>query len=78
MADWSAPAYGVELYSHEGQTAFPLDFDAWENENIATAPGMRIVGQLHARMLEVKFNTKMNLGCPPPLPVDERSASMEF
>lgn len=79
VADWTdLGRVGVELYSHEGQPGFPLDFDAWENENIASSPDVAKVIAEHARMLSSKFATGANLGCPPPQNSSNAAASMEF
>jgi hypothetical protein len=79
VADWGPAAFAAELYSHEGQQPYPLDFDAWENENVATSSSMRAVVAEHAKLLRAKFETKANLGCPPPLPPGpDSAASMEF
>lgn len=51
-----------ELYSHEGQQPFPIDFDGWENENVA-ANHADVVDQ-HAALLIQKFRTGAALGCP--------------
>jgi len=60
----------VELYSHRGQTGHPLDFDAWENENLATDPTNRPVLAAHRDLVLARFKTSQvqSLGCPPPLP----------
>ena len=52
------------VLTHTGQLGFPLDFDAWENENIASDPAVAPTVAALAAMLKTKFDTGANLGCP--------------
>jgi len=64
-------SYGVELYSHEGEVGHPIDFDAYENENVATDPANEAIIKLHRATLLKNFNiqSRQTQGCPPsPLP----------
>ena len=54
-----------ELYSHEGQHSYPLDFDAFENENLALDPAKASVVATHRALLEKRFmGTDSEAGCP--------------
>lgn len=63
VADFDNP-YATELYSHQGQQPHPLDFDAWENENVAKEPVNAKVVKQHRSLLLAKFRTGASWGCP--------------
>jgi iduronate 2-sulfatase len=60
-----------ELYSHEGQHSYPLDFDSFENVNLALEPSHASVVATHRALLEKRFKgTDSEAGCPPDLGPD--------
>lgn len=55
-----------ELYSHEGQRSYPLDFDSFENTNLALDAKYDSVVASHRSLLEKRFKgTDSEAGCPP-------------
>ena len=60
-----------ELYSHEGQRSYPLDFDSFENENLALDPKYESTVASHRVLLEKRFKgTDSEAGCPPDIGPD--------
>ena len=77
VAQFGTAPIGTELYSHAGQKPHPLDFNAWENENVADdATNAAAITQLRAK-LWLRFKTGADLGCPPPLKKGQNNAAME-
>ena len=71
VARFDGPNLGLELYAHDRQPPFPLDFDASENDNVAEdAAYAGIVAELRKKLRQ-RFDTGAALGCPPPLSVAE-------
>lgn len=55
-----------ELYSHEGQHSYPLDFDSFENVNLALDPKHASAVASHRALIEKRFKgTDSEAGCPP-------------
>lgn len=55
-----------ELYSHEGQHSYPLDFDSFENVNLVLDPQHESIVASHRALLEKRFKgTDSEAGCPP-------------
>ena len=77
VARFDAAPIGTELYSHAGQKPYPLDFNAWENVNVADDPANAdAVKGLRAKLF-ARFNTGADLGCPPPLHKGQSFAALE-
>jgi len=62
-----------ELYSHEGQPSFPVDFDNYENVNLASEAKYASPVQRHRALLEARFKQKMPVGCPPDIGPDGKA-----
>lgn len=69
---------GIELYAHDNEPLYPVDFDATENVNVAhVAANAPTVKALRAK-LRARFDTGADLGCPPPLAGAELLDPREF
>lgn len=67
QARFDSPSHGVELYSHKGQAPYPVDFDNYENVNVAADPSNAGVVQSLRAMLLARFRPTAPTSCPPPL-----------
>ena len=67
--------HATELYDHRAQAAFPLDFDATENTNVAADPANAAALATHKQLLLDHFQKGLqHAGCPADLGPDSKNA----
>ena len=72
------PFYPVSFASNL-QHPYPLDFDSFENENLALLPAHAEVVAAHRKLLEMRFKgTDSEAGCPPDIGPDGKELEATF
>lgn len=72
IAVWpeTAPPALIELYDHREHRAFPVDFDGFENVNVANDPARAADVREHRELLMKRFKQQQMTGCPPDIGPD--------